>query len=259
MKIVKTNSRKNQLIQKIQGLVYRLDNTGNSNIKYNGELNFIKDVCEHYRGKKWVFFDIGANKGEYTELILKYATSNMVQLHLFEPQKSCIELLNKKFSQHTDIRINKFGLSLESQHVILYKDKDQSGLASVYKRNLDYHNIKLNEVEKVTLQSASEYIKEQSINKINFIKIDIEGHELEALRGFGNFLKPENIDLVQFEYGGANLDSHTSLLELFNFFGESGFVLCKIMRNHLEIKTYHPSFENFIYQNWVAVNPELIT
>jgi FkbM family methyltransferase len=255
MKITTTNTYKDWIIRKLQGLVWRLENTGNAKFDINGELSFVSSICNQYAGKPFIAFDIGANVGEYTEMILKYTQSDKTEIHLFEPQKTCFETITQKFSTKSQIHLNNIGLSDSAETTTLYKDFDQSGLASVHQRNLSHYDIQMNETEEITLTTALSYIQEKNIEKINLIKIDVEGHELAALGGFGKFLSPENIDFIQFEYGGANLDSHTSLLELFTFFEAKGFVLCKMMPNGLEIQSYKPRFENFMYQNWVAVNP----
>jgi hypothetical protein len=112
--------------------------------------------------------------------------------------------------------------------------------------------------ETVTLKAGAEYVSRNSIKKINLMKVDVEGHEVKVLNGFGDFLSPENIDFIQFEYGGANLDSHSSLMEIHGLLTKKGFILCKMMRTSLEIRPYHERLENFMYQNWVAVNPSIV-
>jgi len=258
MKITTPNSYKDLLIRKLQGLVWRLENTGNGDFKKNGELSFIQDVGKHFSGKSFVAFDIGANVGEYTDMILKYVPAQNIELHLFEPQKTCFDTITTKFSDNQKIHLNSFGLSDTQHDTLIYKDFDQSGLASVHKRNLAHYDMEMDKTENISLQKASEYLKGSQVAKINLIKIDIEGHELAALSGFGDFLSPRNVDLIQFEYGGANLDSHTSLLDLFTFFEAKGFSVCKMMKTGLEIQSYKPRFENFMYQNWVAVAPQFI-
>lgn len=223
-------------------------------LKKNGELRFIQELTKE-SVPRFIFFDIGANSGEYTDLIIKYLPTKEYNLHLFEPQKSCFDSLTKKFADNQNININNFGLSQKTESTTIFKDEDQSGFASLYKRNMDFYNISLDKTEAINLKNGREYITDKNIPKINFIKIDIEGHELEAFTGFSDFLKPDNIDYIQFEYGGANLDSHTSLLEIHELLTNRGFILCKMLKNSLRIQPYHPRLENFMYQNWVAVSP----
>jgi FkbM family methyltransferase len=257
MKIVTPRPQSEYLIKKLYGLVWRLENTGDGDFTKNGELSFLQSLAVDYKSKNFIFFDIGANIGEYTEMVLNNFKNDSVEAHLFEPQKSCFLKLENLFRQKR-VRLNNFGLSDSSHTSKLYKDHDQSGLASLYQRDLRYYNLQLSEAENIKLEVASTYISNHAIKKINLIKIDVEGHEIAALTGFGSFLNSDNVDYIQFEYGGANLDSKTSLLDLFNFFTERGFWVCKMMKHSLVKQTYHPRFENFMYQNWVAVSPRVL-
>jgi FkbM family methyltransferase len=173
MHIQKPKASKDWIIQKLQSLVWRLDNTGNGDFDVNGERVFISDIGKQYSSKPVVAFDIGANVGEYTEIILHKVTGDDIEIHLFEPQKTCFETISGKFSHLPNIHLNHFGLSSKAEATILYKDFDQSGLASVHKRNLDYYNMQMDEQEEIVLKRADEYLGAQNIKKINLIKISI--------------------------------------------------------------------------------------
>ncbi len=254
------------LERKILGLAYRIQNTGDGNFEKNGELAFARKLGDLYADADFVFFDIGANKGEYTSMILSATRAKSLSAHLFEPQKTCFKGLSSMrfltLPKHTPERkaviLNNFGLSDENGEATLFKDADESGLASVHKRNLDHYGIDMGLTETISLRKASEYVAEKLVKKIHLIKIDVEGHEIPALSGFGDFLSGDNVDFIQFEYGGANLDSHTSLLELFRFFEARGFVVCKMTKKGLETRRYGPELENFMYQNYVAVSKRIV-
>lgn len=84
--------------------------------------------------------------------------------------------------------------------------------------------------------------------------INSKRHEVSSFRGLGEFLNAKFINAIQFEYGGANLDSHTSLMEISSLLTNAGFDLYKIMPNYLEKRTYEPRMENFQYANYVALS-----
>jgi len=205
-------------------------------------------------------FDIGANVGEYSSMLLDNSKSHNVELnlHLFEPTKSCFEIISKKFGSKNNVTLNNFGVSDSNTTAQIFYDKEQSGLASLYQRNLDSYNLQLNQSEEIILKRIDEYIEEKNIKHVDFIKIDIEGHELKAFYGFGNYLNDDFVDYIQFEYGGANLDSHSSLMEIYKFFEKRGFSIAKIMPNGLEVRKYSPFMDNFMYSNYVAISNKVL-
>ncbi|MEM5947461.1 FkbM family methyltransferase [Spirochaetia bacterium 38H-sp] len=249
--------------RKIRGLAWRvfnmLENNGNCNFEQNGEKLFIENLFEHFKnkdGREKIVFDIGANIGEYSSMLSEYSLKNNIdiELHLFEPTKSCFQVLEKKFKDKDNVHLNHFGVSNKSEMATIFYDKETSGFASLYKRNLYVYNVDLGKKEDVFLKRMDEYIEQNNILHIDFVKIDIEGHELRAFEGFGKYLSGDYIDFIQFEYGGANLDSHTSLMEIYDFLESRKFEIAKVMPKGLEFRKYEPFMENFQYANYVAVS-----
>ena len=81
--------------------------------------------------------------------------------------------------------------------------------------------------------------------------MDIEGHELDALRGFGEALK--HIDVIQFEFGGCNIDTRTFFQDFWYFFQKEGFEIYRITPFDLvKIESYQESEEYFVTTNYLA-------
>jgi FkbM family methyltransferase len=251
------------LKRKLRSLVWKvfnkIENNGNANFEKNGEKVFIDNLFSSFKNERRVVFDIGANIGKYGEMIENQSLKlNIdVSLHLFEPTQRCFSAISKKFSNEYNVILNNFGVSNSDESARIYYDKEGSGLASLYQRNLDSYNLELNQSEEIKLRRIDKYIEEKNINHIDFIKIDIEGHELKAFEGFGKYLNSDFIDYIQFEYGGANLDSHSSLMEIYKLLSNSGFKIAKIMSNGLELREYSPFMENFNYCNYVAISNKM--
>ena len=252
--LVKTiNPWREKIISKLLGLVYHLDNTGDSNLNKNGEKKFVESFIESTGNRSLTVFDVGANVGDYSQMLIeKFDNRKNYSLHLFEPQKNCFLELQNKFNNNEKVAINNFGLSNHGGISTIYKDKDKSGLSSLYNRNLEFYNLKMDKEEQIELKKASQYIEEKDIKHIDLLKIDIEGHEINALEGFGRYLNSDFIDYIQFEYGGANMNSHTNLQDFYNLLLPKGYLIAKIMPTYLEIRDYNPRLDNFVYQNNIS-------
>lgn len=251
--------------RKIRGLSLKIfnyiENNGDCNFENNGEKVFIDYLFNTFKSRDKndvVIFDIGANIGEYAQMINNKSNGIIIDLQLFEPTKNCFNTLFHKFKHNSNIRLNNFGVSDSDGVAEIFYDKEQSGLASLYQRNLDSYGLELNKSETIKLRRLDSYIEENNIQHIDFIKIDIEGHELKAFEGFGKYLDSEFIDYIQFEYGGANLDSHTSLMDIYCFLKNKGFSVAKIMPDGLDVREYSPFMDNFQYSNYVAISKRLI-
>lgn len=236
-----------------------LENNGNTDFKKNGEEKFINNLILNSGHDKLVIFDVGANIGNYSKKVINKAMlyEKNFEVHMFEPTKVCFKSLKDSFSVTKNIFLNNFGLSNDNTEATIYYDNEGSGLASLYDRKLSEYGIKLDRKETILLKRGVDYIRSKKIKHINLLKLDVEGHEMSVLEGFGECLNPEFVDLIQFEYGGCNIDSRIFLRDYFDFFVERGFVIAKIMPKKLEIREYNFYMENFQYSNYIAISKKI--
>jgi hypothetical protein len=105
----------------------------------------------------------------------------------------------------------------------------------------------------VTLIKFEDYWRDKLHSSyIDLIKIDVEGHELLALEGFGEAIN--HVGVIQFEFGGCNIDSRTYFQDFWYFFKEKGFVLHRITPfGPSRVQNYSEFYENFTTTNYIAV------
>lgn len=239
-----------------------LENNGNINFATNGERRFVENLFSHLekttRGRV-VLFDIGANVGEYTEMLLEKSAhlQDGADIHVFEPTRTCFDILRQKFAASHGVVLNNSAVSNGNGKAEIFYESSGSKLASLERRNLDAYSIKLDRSETVETIRLEGYLNKKGIGHVHFLKIDIEGHEMAAFEGMGDYFSGDAVDFIQFEYGGANLDSHTSLMELYALFEKVGFVVAKVMRDGLDIRPYKPWMDNFQYANYVAISQRI--
>jgi FkbM family methyltransferase len=204
----------------------------------------------------YCIFDVGSNKGQFLQLILANVAPDDFQIHCFEPGRETFKMLVESFSTADKrITLNNIGIGKERGEGLLYYEDFGSGLASLTKRKLDHFNIDFNKSEKVAIDTIDNYCSENSIDHIHLLKLDIEGHELDALAGAKEMLSTKSIDIVTFEFGGCNIDTRTFFRDFWYFFKTANFALFRITPSGYlyPLKSYREIHEQFRTTNFMAV------
>jgi FkbM family methyltransferase len=209
-----------KILKKIEFYSAKLQGKGYGGHTVHQEVNILNKFLNNPR----LVIDIGGNIGNYTaEIIAKYPNC---EIHIFEPAKTNFEKLKKRFI-NSNIIINNSAISNINGEGNLFTDIDGSGLASIGKRRLDHFDIKYDVSEKVDIIRFDNYWAEKLNSKaIDLVKIDVEGYELDVLKGFGHALNHTNI--IQFEFGGCNLDTRTTFQDFWYFFKDNSFRIYRI-------------------------------
>lgn len=169
-----------------------------------------------------VFVDIGANIGSFTLVGAKYSPSGYT--HAFEPSDFHRQRLshNIELNGFHNITVNSVGLSDQSGEATLHIPISQGGMTNTGAASLYIEEVSsdLLKPEKVQLIRLDDYIEQQSIQRLDLIKIDVEGAELPALRG-GHKTIARFQPLVIMEMDLNNLDrSGHSVSDVLDFWRE---------------------------------------
>jgi len=216
----------------------------------------VKSVISRLTTVPLLAIDVGGNVGLYSkELRSKFPD---LEIHIFEPSILNVAKLQSDFQSDKKIHINSVGLSDRNSEANLYSDVSGSGMGSLVNRRLDHFKIKFSSVEKIkTIRFDGYWEKSLAGRVIDIVKLDIEGVELEALMGFGLALLKTKV--VQFEFGGCNLDTRTNFQDFYYFFNTLLFKLYRVTPLGLQpIEKYQELDEVFITTNFLAVNSRIL-
>ena len=224
------------------------------NITISGEQKFL----EHYLSKlaSPVIFDVGADKGEYTCHCIR--VNKHARVYAFEPHPKTFKILKSSFSGEGVVVVNK-AISSSKGEMQLYDYKNNEGSShatlcqDVIEKVHGEESISCG-VEVVTLD---EFVTENKIRKVHLLKIDVEGNEMNVLRGAKKSLEKDIFDVIQFEFTQINSVSRVFMKDYFDLLG-ARFSLYRLLPNGLlALGEYAPtSDEIYGYQNIVAIRRE---
>jgi FkbM family methyltransferase len=201
-------------IQRARGYSYEF--------QVNGEYELVQKVVSRF--EDLVFFDVGANVGDYCSTVLM-ASENGAIAHLFDLDSE----LNSKTVQRfkgLNVRVNNFGLSNRNEQIAYSRFPDFPAVNSLLE-------IEFSHLTKVVVQAevrtGDSYCTDLGIGRINFLKMDVEGWERFVLEGFAEMLSANSIDALTWEYGYTTAETHWTTRDFYKYLEEKGYV-CGVVR-----------------------------
>lgn len=220
-------------------------------VSHSGETDLIRRLLKN-GGRAPVVFDVGANRGAYAEAVLQVRRD--ARVYCFEPSSVTFAALESAMGRTEGVTLFPFGLSATAGRSTLYSDNPGSGLASLTKRRLDHFNIAMERTETVELRTLDDVLASVGNPFVDLLKIDVEGHEMDVLRGGAQAFSARRIGAVQFEFGGTDIDTRTFLQDFHYFFTPLGYRLLIAAPGRLvPIRRYDEILEQFVPTNYVAL------
>lgn len=224
-----------------------------SDYTHNGEAWLVDTLRHMISSPTAVLFDVGANQGVFTKHLIRAWQGMSYQLYAFEPSAKTFAILRNQVADLPYVHLVNKGLGDQPGRRDLYFDKEGSGLASVYPRDLSHHHIDFSTRETIELTTLDQFCAQQELDHIDFLKLDVEGHELSVLKGGERMIGEGRVPLIQFEFGGCNIDSRTYFRDYFNFFKDR-YTLHRILADGLEpLPDYSEKLEVFQSANYLAI------
>jgi FkbM family methyltransferase len=148
------------------------------------------DLVKSYLKKGDTFVDVGANTGLFSKMILDELGYDFLEnIILFEPVPYLVSECNNKFQKYTNIKIVDKALGNETSEVTLLASNQNLGYNKIYKEGMEMHSHEKYTIKCVTF---SDWAFDNKIEKVNFIKVDAEGHDVNVIRGMFEWIKRRN-------------------------------------------------------------------
>ena len=218
-----------------------------------GEYHFRSKILPKYcKEDSPVLLDVGANEGGYSKLLID--TFPQSKIIAFEPHPSTASKLKKDFGSRINVQQMALGSGVGTITLFDYLNADGSQHASIYEDVIkDIHHGKAigHTVDVDRLDSVAERLGLS--DRINLIKVDTEGNELEVLKGASRLIGSGNVDLFHVEFNEMNVISRVFLRDIQNILPDYvAFRLLPAGALRVSIETFRR--ELFAFQNIVFIH-----
>lgn len=212
----------------------------------------ILDLVDKFLKPDTTFLDIGANIGTITQPIALKWKSSGVEVHSFEASKRICKNLNSNIILNNITNVISYNLAVTNFDGTLTfyevdEDSDNNGLSSTFD-NADIVDAQENEVQAIKIDSISDQFKKP----ISVIKIDVQGAELNVLKGSLQTIKRDR-PMVIFEHEDRyHKNSVEVKKEIIHFFNSLHYKIYRIDSDK-QNSFYKENFEGYTETNLIAV------
>jgi len=213
---------------KINGQIMYLDKKDSLNLSFNRNYESVEiEIVKKEIKEGATVIDIGANIGYYTLIFAQLAGKNG-KVFAFEPDPKNFQILKKniEINGHKNVILEEKAISNKEGNLKLFLSKDNHGMHRIYpskfcEASIDISSIKLDN-----------YFKNNM--KIDFIKIDIEGAEYDALKGMTSLIEKNKKLTILIEFAPASIEEFGGRPEeVLDFFIDKGFDIFCINNNDM--------------------------
>ncbi len=210
------------------------------------EKQFI-DYIKKHQTEGIVVVDVGSNVGNYIDYI-ENEIPNIKKSYIFEPIKSCYDKIKRKKNRY----LFNIGLGAKKEEKVFYECVGRETHSSFVNREWLYEKPQYDVSKKeVSVDILDNYINE----KIDVLKIDTEGFELEVLMGASNHLGGKTIDFIQFEYGGCFKDNGVKLNDVINFLKKYDYKVYSL--SGVGFKLINDYIDDYKWVNFYATHKQI--
>ena len=225
------------------------NNQRNWDAKFNGEAHALRLITSRCEGD---IIDVGANEGQWASMALEAISDR--PLHCFEPARSNFETLRQNLGSRPNVVLNHCGLGEETKDIEFNFYPDSPTRSTAFFVEDRYKKERIS----VSIVRGDDYVSQKDIHKISFLKIDVEGMEIEVLRGFAGTMKAGKIQAVQFEHGQYHIITRHFLKDFVDLFRASHYGVFRILPHGLQALHYDvESDERFTGENFLAVRDDI--
>ena len=184
-----------------------------------------------------IVIDIGSSFGEFSRFIASLNQS--IRVYAIDPNFECTRFYQYSMKNLEVHNIAIWSKDIASQDFYVRKNPELSGLVpentglnqEIYRHHLD--SLTLNRVSKVRTLTLENFLLEQKIEEVDFLKIDTQGTDIDILMSAGKFIEYVKAVCVEVSYESSLslYENELCLADAISILAKLGFVAAWVVPN----------------------------
>ena len=216
---------------------------------YISQKKLLGILKKKFKSNIGVVIDVGAHHGETIFFLCKNFKFNFI--YAFEPNFESYQILKIKLNTlGKKIILTNKGVGKKNEKKFLIESTDSASAtycnlkknSKYLKKKKIFFNFSKIKKKKTELCNLATFMVEKKINKINYLKTDTEGYELNVLKGLGRYIK--NVKLIHFEHHYDDMYNKN-----YTFHDINTYLLKNNFKKIYRLKMFFRKSFEYIYEN----------
>jgi FkbM family methyltransferase len=222
---------------------------GGQNVLDSGEIHALQFAARALGSPKpFMLIDVGANDGLYLRTALQVLGDALTACS-FEPQSASFRKLQEQMAAYPAIRLRQSAVGKEPGEAQLRFQSNLDTTASI--RRHAENGPALTETVPVTTMDL--FCQQEGVRRVDLLKIDTEGYEMEVLLGASKMMQSGAIRSIQFEFGDTFLTTPYHFIDFWELLSPR-YTIYRILRRGLdEVRHYSSDLEIYKIANFLCI------
>lgn len=203
-------------------------------------------------GSQRTIFDVGANRGQFlNQLRLHYSQA---AIHSFEPSPATFQALSAKTAGMANVSTWNLALGARAGKSTLLENVS-SDMSSMLELGSQGHG-RVEKHTEIDIQTVDDFCQKHSISRVDILKSDTQGYDLEVFKGAERMMRENRIGLVYSEITFDEIYKNLPPIdEILRFLRERDFVLAAFYK--MEFKRPIVGWTDALFVNRQLLNTTL--
>jgi FkbM family methyltransferase len=211
----------------------------------------LNDMSKFLHNDYPVVFDIGANVGQSINMFRSKFPKSII--HSFEPSPTTFETLNRQASRLKDVHLWNFALGSASCQMTFLENSLSTMSSFLPLSKFGWGT--LTKETLVDVRTVDDFCNDEKIEKIDILKSDTQGFDLEVFKGAEQTIRANKIGLLYFEIIFSDMYKNLpSFAQLYDFLISRDFLLVSFYEFHYQRQLASWTDALFVHKSYNKAN-----